>query len=73
MVGQVGTAAREILVVLALAFTGLLLALIAAFAPWYGAQSRPSPAGVVEMRAPSGPGDGADLTTAAEARQRDAR
>lgn len=43
MVGRVAMAVdagpgavREILVVLALAVAGLLLALLAAFAPWYG-------------------------------------
>lgn len=65
---QAGTAAREILVVLVLAGTGLVLALIAAFAPWYNPHSRPAPAMVVEMRAPAGPADDVDLTSAVGAR-----
>jgi|GEM_PF-1272892 hypothetical protein len=46
---------REILVVLALAAAGLLLATAAAFAPWYGiAAGSPRPE-VVEVYAPSPP------------------
>ncbi|MDG4833205.1 hypothetical protein O7627_28445 [Solwaraspora sp. WMMD1047] len=44
--------ARELLVVLALAATGLLLALIAVFAPWYDGTAEPRRPTVLEMRAP---------------------
>lgn len=47
--------AREILVVLALALSGLLLALIAAFTPWYDAAAEPRRPAVLEMRAPAQP------------------
>ncbi|MFK3982979.1 hypothetical protein ACI2K4_21705 [Micromonospora sp. NPDC050397] len=45
-------AVREILVVLAVALSGLLLALVAAFTPWYHAPSEPRRAQVVELQAP---------------------
>ncbi|MGW4466585.1 hypothetical protein [Micromonospora sp. NBC_01796] len=45
-------AVREILVVLAVALSGLLLALIAAFTPWYDAPAGPSRPHVVELQAP---------------------
>jgi hypothetical protein len=65
MAGHAGTGAvRELLVVLALAVAGLFLALIAAFAPWYGAAARPDRPVVVEMHAPDGPPAGTGLTTA---------
>ena len=49
---MVGEAVRELLVVLALALVGLLLALIAAFAPWYDRSASTDPPVVVEMHAP---------------------
>lgn len=52
-------AVREILVVLALAIVGLLLAVAAAFTPWYAALDEPGGAAVVEMHAPSIPETGA--------------
>jgi hypothetical protein len=45
-------AVREILVVLAVALSGLLLALVAAFAPWYDAPIEPGRTHVVELQAP---------------------
>lgn len=54
MVGWVGAGAlREILVVLALGLTGLLLALLAAFTPWYGSHTAPEQPEIVEMHAPA--------------------
>ncbi|MBF9133319.1 hypothetical protein I0C86_30795 [Plantactinospora sp. S1510] len=44
--------AREILVVLALAVTGLLLAVLAAFTPWYGVAAGSPEVEVVEMHSP---------------------
>jgi hypothetical protein len=43
---------REFLVVLALGLTGLLLALVAAFTPWYDSATAPRRPNVLEMRAP---------------------
>lgn len=57
-------ALREILVVLALGLLGLLLALVAAFGPWYPAPSRPSRAVVVELHTPVRVPTDAELTTA---------
>lgn len=51
-------AIREILVVLALALAGLVLALAAAFGPWYGGLEQPGGPAVVEMHAPVGPAAG---------------
>jgi hypothetical protein len=65
MAGYAGTGAmREILVVLALAVTGLVLAVIAAFTPWYGAPATPDRSVVVEMHGPGRPSGGTGLTTA---------
>lgn len=65
---QVGSGAvREILVVLALALAGLLLAVAAAFGPWYPALDEPTGAAVVEMHAPVAPGSGAGAGDPAEA------
>jgi hypothetical protein len=55
-------AVREFLVVLALALTGLLLALVAAFAPWYDAPGDPGRGNVVELHAPSRAADGVEVT-----------
>jgi hypothetical protein len=46
-------AVREILVVLALAVAGLLLALLAAFTPWYGGSAEPGRTQVVEIHEPT--------------------
>lgn len=58
-------AGREIVMVLALAVAGLLLAVAAAFTPWYdGSVERQGP--VAEMRAPGGgTPDGGQLTARA--------
>ncbi|GAB3815650.1 hypothetical protein [Micromonospora zhanjiangensis] len=59
MVGQVGAGAlREILVVLALGLAGLLLALLAAFTPWYAPTTTPPRPQIVEMHAPAEPPPG---------------
>lgn len=56
MIAGAGTgAAREILVVLVLALAGLLLALLAAFTPWYARPVDSGSAVVVELHAPPGP------------------
>lgn len=64
---QIGSGAgREFLVVLAIASSGLLLALIAAFAPWYGTVTAPRPARLVELHAPTeGPAGDSDARRAA--------
>ncbi|GAB2927361.1 hypothetical protein GCM10027280_13460 [Micromonospora polyrhachis] len=49
---MVGEAVRELLVVLTLALVGLLLALLAAFTPWYDAATSTDLPVVVEMYAP---------------------
>ncbi|MEU1751883.1 hypothetical protein ABZ436_04360 [Micromonospora matsumotoense] len=45
-------AGRELLVVFAVAGAGLLLAMVAAFAPWHPRPGRPAPAGLVELHSP---------------------
>ncbi|MFJ6198389.1 hypothetical protein [Micromonospora sp. NPDC092111] len=45
-------AGRELLVVLAVAGAGLLLAMVAAFAPWHPRPGRVAPAGLVELHSP---------------------
>lgn len=56
-------AAREVLVVLALAATGLFLAGLVAFSPWYAALTTDrSP--IVEMHAPDRSSNGTGLTAA---------
>lgn len=63
MVVQVGAGAlREILVVLALGIAGLLLAMLAAFTPWYGSTTTPARPEIVEMHAPVKPPPGPQLT-----------
>ncbi|MEV4480627.1 hypothetical protein AB0K04_20040 [Micromonospora coxensis] len=47
-------AVRELMVVLAVAGAGLLLAMVAAFAPWHPRTGRPAPAGLVELHSPGG-------------------
>jgi hypothetical protein len=65
MAGHAGTGAvRELLVVLALAVAGLFLAVIAAFAPWYGPPAQADRPVVVELHAPAGPPAATGLTTA---------
>lgn len=55
--GGTGTV-REILVVVGVAAGGLLLAVIAAFTPWYDVAAGHGEPGVVEMRAPKHPAAG---------------
>ncbi|MEU7619914.1 hypothetical protein AB0M91_16950 [Micromonospora rifamycinica] len=45
-------AGRELLVVFAVAGAGLLLAMVAAFAPWHPRPGRAAPAGLVELHTP---------------------
>ncbi|MEU1885012.1 hypothetical protein [Micromonospora sp. WMMD987] len=45
-------AGRELLVVLAVAGAGILLAMVAAFAPWHPRPGRTAPAGLVELHTP---------------------
>ncbi|MEH0935624.1 hypothetical protein [Micromonospora psammae] len=55
MAGDAGSGAvRELLVVLAVAGAGLLLAMVAAFAPWHPGPGAVAPAGLVELQAPAG-------------------
>jgi hypothetical protein len=58
MIGAGTGALREILVVLALALVGLLLAVVAAFAPWYATPADAGGGAVVEMHSPQRPGPG---------------
>ncbi|MGW5670482.1 hypothetical protein [Micromonospora sp. NPDC003776] len=52
MAGGAGSrATRELLLVLAIAGVGLVLAMVAAFAPWHLA---PAPAGLVGLHPPAG-------------------
>ncbi|GIG85859.1 hypothetical protein [Plantactinospora endophytica] len=64
-VGQGST--REILVVLAVAVSGLLLATLVAFTPWYGSAAGAPEVEVVEMHSPAGTtGGGIGLTVAGD-------
>ncbi|MGW5576545.1 hypothetical protein [Micromonospora chokoriensis] len=55
MAGEAGSGAlRELILVVAVALAGLLLAMVAAFAPWHATSEGNAPAGLVELR---GPGD----------------
>ncbi|MEU3453176.1 hypothetical protein ABZ671_06195 [Micromonospora sp. NPDC006766] len=47
-------AARELLLVLAVAGLGLALAMVAAFGPWHPASAGPARAGLVELHSPAG-------------------
>ncbi|MGI5214631.1 hypothetical protein [Plantactinospora sp. CA-290183] len=62
MTGSAGAGAtREILVVLGLAGGGLLLAVLAAFTPWYGESAGSGRVEVVEMHAPTGQTEGDEV------------
>lgn len=52
--GYATSAARELLVVFALAALGLLLAALVALAPWYPAAAGTGPAPVVRVESPGG-------------------
>ncbi|MEU8184437.1 hypothetical protein AB0B85_03665 [Micromonospora sp. NPDC049044] len=59
MAGEVGSGAvRELILVVALALAGLLLAMVAAFVPWHATPTGNAPAGLVELRGPDDPGPG---------------
>jgi hypothetical protein len=62
-VGANSGAVRELLVVLALAVAGLLLAMLAAFTPWYGDAVSSGGAEVVELRVPAGGPGGEVMAT----------
>ncbi|MEU2610444.1 hypothetical protein ABZ570_02460 [Micromonospora sp. NPDC007271] len=47
-------AARELLLVLAVAGLGLALAMVAAFGPWHPASAGPARVGLVELHSPPG-------------------
>ncbi|MEV1285722.1 hypothetical protein [Micromonospora sp. NPDC049679] len=53
------TGRREILVVLAMAIAGVLLALLAAFTPWYAVPDGAGGSAVVDVTVPAVPRDGA--------------
>ncbi|MFC4146009.1 hypothetical protein ACFO0M_07060 [Micromonospora mangrovi] len=56
MAGDAGSGAlRELLLVLAVAGAGLLLAMVAAFGPWHPAAGDVAGAGPVEWHSPTGP------------------
>ncbi|MER7458512.1 hypothetical protein [Micromonospora sp. NPDC126480] len=53
MTGDTGSsAARELLLVVAVAAAGVLLALAAVFAPWHAVPDGAAPAGLVELHLP---------------------
>jgi hypothetical protein len=52
---HIGCGGQEILVVVALAAAGLMLAALAAFTPWYGPAIDPQRVGVVQVQPPSWP------------------
>ncbi|MEW2375432.1 hypothetical protein AB0883_04905 [Micromonospora sp. NPDC047812] len=54
MVGDAGSgAARELLLVLAVALAGLLLAVVAVFTPWRATPDGAAPAAPVELHSPT--------------------
>ncbi|MEG3637040.1 hypothetical protein [Micromonospora palythoicola] len=50
---MVGSAARELLLVIAVAAVGLLLATAVTFAPWPATPGGSAPSGLVELRGPA--------------------
>ncbi|MFG3557655.1 hypothetical protein ACGGAQ_25060 [Micromonospora sp. NPDC047557] len=59
MAGEAGSGAlRELILVAAVGLAGLLLAMVAAFAPWHATPAGNAPAGLVELRSPGDPGPG---------------
>ncbi|MGC5049884.1 hypothetical protein ACLQ2S_00285 [Micromonospora sp. DT48] len=50
---MVGTAARELLLVIAVAAVGLLLATVVAFTPWPVEPGGPAPSGLVDLQRPA--------------------
>lgn len=59
MAGETGSGAlRELLLVVAVAGAGLVLAVVAAFGPWSPTSHHAAPAGLVEMHSPTGPAAG---------------
>ncbi|MEU7589471.1 hypothetical protein AB0A95_24625 [Micromonospora sp. NPDC049230] len=59
MAGEVGSGAlRELILVVAVALAGLLLAMVAAFAPWHATLAGTAPAGLVELHSPNDPSTG---------------
>ncbi|GIJ80651.1 hypothetical protein SAMN05443287_103273 [Micromonospora phaseoli] len=50
---MVGSAARELLLVIAVAVVGVLLASAVAFAPWPVNPGRPAPSGLVDLHGPA--------------------
>ncbi|MFF0151406.1 hypothetical protein [Micromonospora sp. NPDC005203] len=59
MAGEAGSGAvRELILVVALALAGLLLAMVAAFAPWHATSAGSAPGSLVELRSPDDPGLG---------------
>ncbi|MEH1102938.1 hypothetical protein [Micromonospora sp. CPCC 205561] len=54
MAGDAGSGAvRELLLVLAVALAGLLLAVVAVFTPWHAGPDGAAPAAPVELRSPT--------------------
>ncbi|PWR09973.1 hypothetical protein DKT69_29905 [Micromonospora sicca] len=54
MTGDAGSGTRELLLVLAVAGAGLLLAMVAAFGPWHPTADRAARAGLVVLHSPTG-------------------
>lgn len=55
MTGDTGAGAtRELLLVVAVAVAGVLLAVVAVFSPWHAVPSGAAPAGLVELHSPGG-------------------
>ncbi|MET7667053.1 hypothetical protein [Micromonospora luteifusca] len=59
MAGEAGSGAlRELILVVAVALAGLLLAMAAAFAPWHATSAGNAPASLVELHGPGDPSSG---------------
>ncbi|MCM0676935.1 hypothetical protein NCC78_19905 [Micromonospora phytophila] len=55
MAGDAGSGAlRELLLVVAVALAGLLLAMVAVFTPWHATPDGAAPAAPVELHSPTG-------------------
>ncbi|WP_341717502.1 hypothetical protein QQG74_27060 [Micromonospora sp. FIMYZ51] len=65
MLGSAAT--RELLLVVAVAIAGVLLAMLAAFTPWPVTPGGAAPSGLVELHGPPAPTDRPELHTDAAA------
>ncbi|MEH1168033.1 hypothetical protein V6V47_21880 [Micromonospora sp. CPCC 205539] len=64
MAGEASSGAvRELILVVALALAGLVLAVVAAFAPWHAMPAGNAPAGLVELHSPGDPSFGSTVVS----------